>query len=135
MTLPCSDQGCDYVINTHFTAMEQLTLHANSAHMRDARNLTKPDKHPRSEARLDMNEHEFRFFKSPWEDYKNSTGIRGRDLLNEFWITMTPDLKKLAFDQGGKDLLDTEDRKMKKIKCRFFTLRYIQSASMRPSSS
>ena len=63
-----------------------------------------------------MNKHEFRFFQGEWEDYKNSTGICGNDLLSELWITMMPDLKKLAFNQGSKALLDTEVKMMTRIK-------------------
>ena len=96
--------------------MAQLTLHMPHAHMPDVRNVSKPDKHPRPTAKLDMNEHEFRFFQGEWEDYKNSTGIRGTDLLSELWIMLTPDLKKLAFDQGSKALLDTKAKMMARIK-------------------
>ena len=91
-------------------------LHMTHSHLPGVRNFTKQYKHPRPLAKLDMNEHEFRFFQDEWEDYKNSTGLRGNDLLSELWMKMTPDLKKLAFDQGSKALLVTKVQMMARIK-------------------
>ena len=115
-TLPCFVHGCDYVSNPNYFGMQQMALHMPHSHPTEDRNSKKQDKHPRPVAKLDMNEHKFRFFQDEWEDYKNSTGIRGNHLLSELWITMTSDLKKLAFDHGSKALLVTEDQMMAKIK-------------------
>ena len=86
---------------------------ASSAH---AAAPSKVDKRPRPEASQDMSEHEFRFFESEWNLYKRATGIQGQTLVDELWSCMSSDLKKLAFDQGDVDALNTEDLMMKRIK-------------------
>ena len=65
-------------------------------------NSSKQDKHLRPVANLEMTEHQFRFFQDEWASYKNSTKIQGDYLLNDIWLTMSPDLKQLPFDQGGR---------------------------------
>ena len=77
---------------------------------------SKVDKRPRPEASQDMSEHEFRFFESEWNLYKRATGIKGQTLVDELWSCMSSDLKKLAFDQGDVEALNTEDLMMKRIK-------------------
>ena len=79
-------------------------------------NSSKQDKHPRPIAKLEMLEHEFRFFQDEWASYKKSTGIQGNYLLTELWLTILPDLKQLTFDQGRKDSLITETMMMARIK-------------------
>ena len=77
---------------------------------------SKVDKRPLPEASQDMSEHEFRFFESEWNLYKRATGIQGQTLVDELWSCMSSDLKKLAFDQGDVEALNTEDLMMKRIK-------------------
>ena len=77
---------------------------------------SKVDKRPRPEASQDMSEHEFRFFESEWNLYKRATGIQGQTLVDELWSCMSNDLKKLAFDQGDVEALNTEELMMKRIK-------------------
>ena len=78
-------QGCDYVTDPNYDGMAHLTLHMPHADTPEVRNTTKQDKHTRPTAKLDMNEHKFRFIQDEWADYKNSPGIRGKDLLSELW--------------------------------------------------
>ena len=63
-----------------------------------------------------MSEHDWRFFLSEWEDYKRATGVSGQHMLDELWSCMTPDIRRLAFDQGGKANLDTEEKMVMMIK-------------------
>ena len=58
----------------------------------------------------------WRYYVSEWEDYKRATGIKGQDVLDELWSCMTADLKRLAFDQGGKETLNTEALMMARIR-------------------
>ena len=55
-----------------------------------------------------MSEHEFRFFQSEWNLYKRATNIQGQTLVDELWSCMSETLKKLVFDQGDVDGLNTE---------------------------
>ena len=77
---------------------------------------SKVDKRSRPEVTQDMSEHNFRFFESEWNLYKRATGIQGQTLVDELWSCMSSDLKKLAFDQGSIDSLNTEDLMMARIK-------------------
>jgi hypothetical protein len=123
-TLTCSVIGCGFVTQAGFDnegTLQQLSIHSSAAHPppappREPRPFSKVDKHPRPEAKLDMTEHEFRFFQSEWSSYKRATGISGPALMDELWITMSTDLKKLAFDQGDKHTLDTEDKVMERVR-------------------
>ena len=116
--MECSAPECDYTtprgMETHTLALEALKLHVQTAHPPLAaaghveRPASKVDKRQRPEARMEMSEHDWRFFESEWADYKSATGIKGSNLLNELWSCMTDDLRRLAFDQGGKESLTNE---------------------------
>ena len=100
-----------------------MALHMPHAHPKGDRGSKKREKNPRPVATLNMTEHEFCFFRDEWEDYKNSTGIHGSQLINELWLMMPLNLKKLAFNRSGKNSmipspwsLVTEDQMMAKIK-------------------
>ena len=122
----CGVTGCSY--NTPMGAeMEQmlefLRIHVQTAHptqaaatVQPAKATTKVDKRPRPDISCEMSEHDWRFFLSEWEDYKRATGVSGQHMLDELWTCMTPDIRRLAFDQGGKTSLDTEAKMVKMIK-------------------
>ena len=100
-----------------------MTLHTTQAHPTvpqggggDNRPTTKVDKRPRPEISSEMTEHDWRFFLSEWVDYKRATGISGQHLLDELWSCMAPDVKRLAFDQGGKETLTSEDLMLARIR-------------------
>ena len=122
----CSAAGCGWSTPAglpHFEQIIQLmTLHTTQAHPAlqggggDRRPTTKVDKRPRPEISMEMTEHDWRFFLSEWQDYKRATGIAEQDLLDELWSCMTPELKRLAFDQGGKDTLVTEALMLTRIR-------------------
>ena len=65
---------------------------------------------------MDTPEADWRFFLSEWEDYKRVTAISGQSVLDELWSCMKGDLKRLAFDQGGKETLTTEPLMLARIK-------------------
>ena len=65
---------------------------------------------------MDTPEADWRFYLSEWKDYKRVTGIVGQSVLDELWSCMKGDLKRLAFDQGGKETLTTEDLMLARIK-------------------
>jgi hypothetical protein len=76
----------------------------------------KLDRRARPEASVDMSEHDWRFFESEWEDYKTATGVSGPGRLTELWTCMTDELRRLAFNQGGKSGLSTEALMLARIK-------------------
>ena len=105
--------------------LQFLQLHVQSAHptqagatvqVSTAKPTTKVDKRPRPEISCEMSEHDWRIFLSEWEDYKRATGVTDQHMLDELWSCMTPDIRRLAFDQGGKASLDTEIKMMQMIK-------------------
>ena len=116
--MDCSAPECGYStprgMETHTLALEALKLHIQTAHPplpaagHVERPASKVDKRQRPEARMEMSEHDWRFFESEWADYKSATRIGGSNLLNELWSCMTDDLRRLAFDQGGKESLTNE---------------------------
>lgn len=123
--LACSAPECGWTTPRgvpHFEQLIQLmSFHNNQAHPTAAeggnhRPTTKVDKRPRPDVTLEMTEHDWRFFLSEWQDYKRATGISGQHLLDELWSCMTADLKRLAFDQGGKETLTTEDLMLSRIR-------------------
>ena len=63
-----------------------------------------------------MSEHEFRFFQSEWNLYKRATNIQGQTLVDELWSCMSERLKKLVFDQGDVDSLNTDQLMMARTK-------------------
>jgi hypothetical protein len=70
--------------------------------------ITKIDRRSRPVVSIDMSEHDWRFFVSEWEDYKVATGVTGTSLVTELWSCMNDELRRLAFNQGGKTGLTTE---------------------------
>lgn len=63
-----------------------------------------------------MSEHDLRFFCSEWQDYTRATGVQGQHLLDDLWSCMPSDLRMLAYNQGGKEEHDTEDKMMERIR-------------------
>ena len=126
--MTCSAAGCDYSTPEgapDFAAqLTCLSLHTQQAHPAQGaagaaladRPTCKVDKRARPTVSMEMSEHDWRFFLSEWADYKRATGISGQNMLDELWSCMVPDLKRLAFDQGGKDLLNTEDLMLARLK-------------------
>ena len=129
--IPCSAPGCTYVTPENLPTYDLLTthlqLHTNAAHPPPAPpgggvpqpghgQTAKVDKRSRPEATPDMSEHEFRFFQSEWNLYKRATNIQGQTLVDELWSCMSESLKKLVFDQGDVDSLNTEQLMMARIK-------------------
>ena len=113
----CSAPDCDYTVPAKAdlaTALQFLTLHIQTAHPKPPgpnptdRPITKVELRSRPEVTMDTSEADWRFFLSEWKDYKRVTGITGQAILDELWSCMKGDLKRLAFDQGGKDNLTTE---------------------------
>ena len=126
--MTCTAAGCDYSTPDgapDFAAqLTCMSLHTQQAHPTPGaagaasagRPTCKVDKRARPTVSLDMSEHDWRFFLSEWDDYKRATGISGQNMLDELWSCMVPDLKRLAFDQGGKDLLNTEELMLARLK-------------------
>ena len=128
--MTCSAVGCGYSTPEgvpDFTAqLTCLSLHTQQAHPAQvaegvapgpaAHPTCKVDKRARPSVASEMSEHDWRFFLSEWQDYKRATGISGQNMLNELWSCMVPDLKRLAFDQGGKELLNTEALMLARLK-------------------
>ena len=121
--LECSAPGCQYStppgIPDFNQSIQLMAIHTTQAHPgpgQQQRPTTKVDKRPRPEVTQDMSEHDWRFFVSEWEDYKRATGITDQALLDELWSCMAPDLKRLAFDQGGKEALATEELMLARIR-------------------
>ena len=128
--MTCSAAGCEYSTPDgapDFAAqLTCMSLHTQQAHPAQGaagasaasadRPTCKVDKRSRPTVSMEMSEHDWRFFLSEWEDYKRATGISGQNMLDELWSCMVPDLKRLAFDQGGKDLLNTEDLMLARLK-------------------
>ena len=121
----CSAPACDFSTPEECdqnTALQLLTLHTQAAHPTPAaanangRPITKVELRPRPEVSMDTSEADWRFFISEWVDYKRVTGITGQSILDELWSCMKGDLKRLAFDQGGKDTLTTEPLMIARIK-------------------
>ena len=101
--------------------LEFMKLHTQQAHplptkVREDRPTTKVDKRPRPEIQEDMSEHDWRFFLSEWKDYTRATGVIGQHLLDELWNCMSADLRRLAFNQGSKEDLDTEGKMLERIR-------------------
>ena len=104
-------------------ALQFLTLHVQTAHPTapaatnpNSRPITKVETRSRPEVTMDTTEADWRFFISEWDDYKRVTGITGQSILDELWSCVKGDLKRLAFDQGGKDTLTTEPLMIARIK-------------------
>ena len=127
--MACPSPGCAYTTAENLPTYDILTTHlqmhiaTNHAPVPAAGpqpgpppQTAKVDKRSRPEATQDMSEHDFRFFQSEWNLYKRATGIQGQTMVDELWSCMSSDLKKLAFDQGGVDSLNTEDLMMTRIK-------------------
>jgi hypothetical protein len=76
----------------------------------------KVEQRSRPEVTMTTAEPDWRFFLSEWEDYKRVTGVTGQPQLDELWSCMAPDLKRLAFDQGGKENLTSEELMLQRIK-------------------
>ena len=126
----CSHPDCEYLtpenLPTYDLITTHLQLHVNTVHAAPAPGLAqdqvqqvpsaKVDRRPRPEVSLDMTEHDFRFFESEWELYKRATKISGQTLVDELWSCMSPELKKLAFDQGDVQSLNTEKLMMGRIR-------------------
>ena len=101
------------------TALQFMTLHTQQAHPAvppSARPITKVETRSRPDVTMDTPEADWRFFLSEWEDYKRVTAISGQSVLDELWSCMKGDLKRLAFDQGGKETLTTEPLMLARIK-------------------
>jgi hypothetical protein len=131
--LDCSAPGCDFSTPPgapdFAAALQLLTLHTQAKHSQPAaaaptqgvrpqgpQATCKVDKRPRPIVRTDMSEHDWRYFLSEWKDYVQATGISGQSMLGELWSCMEDDLKRLAFDQGGKDGLTDEALMLARIK-------------------
>ena len=63
-----------------------------------------------------MSEHEFKFFQNEWNLYVRATQVQGQALVDELYSTMSAELRKLAYDQGGVEALTTQDQMMERIK-------------------
>ena len=61
---------------------------------------------------MDMTEHKFMFFTNEWHLYKRATNIASQTLVDELYSTMSPDLRKLAYNQGDVEDLVTEELMM-----------------------
>ena len=104
--------------------LEFMRLHTQQAHpptvldptAREPKATTKVDKRPRPVIHEEMSEFDWRFFLSEWQDYTRATGVTGQYLLDELWSCMSADLRRLAFNQGSKEDLDTETKMMERIK-------------------
>ena len=127
--MACSAAGCGYSTPDGAPTFEAqltcLSLHTQQAHPAQRagdgaasadRPTCKVDKRARPTVSMEMSEHDWRFFLSEWKDYKRATGISGQNMLDELWSCMVPDLKRLAFDQGGKEQLNTEDLMLARLK-------------------
>ena len=123
--IPCNAPGCNFVTAaecaTIAQALQHMSLHVQAAHPAPAaaaglRPTTKVEHWSRPEINMDTSERDWRFFLDEWEDYKRATAVTGPAVLDELWSCMTSDLKKLAFDQGGKLALTTEALMMERIK-------------------
>ena len=122
----CYAPNCDFVtpaeVTTIAQALQFMTLHVQAAHpvpvqaVPGPRPTTKVEHWTRPEVNMDTSEKDWRFFLAEWEDYKRATAVVGQAVLDELWSCMTPDLKKLAFDQGGKTALTTEQLMLDRIK-------------------
>ena len=125
--MKCSAPGCPW--NTPIGAelsemLEFMKLHTQKAHpptvaepaVREVRATTKVDKRPRPVVHEEMSEHDWRFFQSEWLDYTRATGVTGQHLLDELWSCMSADLRRLAFNQGSKEDLNTENKMMERIR-------------------
>ena len=126
----CSHQGCHY--NTPVGVpdwagvIQLLQIHTQTAHPPPAppphggdggaSNKEKLDKRPRPEATTNMSEHEFKFFQNEWNLYVRATQVQGQALVDELCSTMSAELRKLAYDQGGVEALTTQDQMMERIK-------------------
>ena len=115
--ITCSALDCPYTVPVDADlniALQFLTLHTQAAHPKPPginptdRPITKVELRSRPAVTMDTSEADWRFFLSEWKDYKRVTGITGQAILDELWSCMKGDLKRLAFDQGGKDNLTTE---------------------------
>ena len=93
-----------------------LYKHCLDPTAREPKATTKVDKRPRPVIHEEMSEHDWRFFLSEWQDYTRATGVTGQYLLDELWSCMSADLRRLAFNQGSKEDLDTETKMMERIK-------------------
>ena len=122
----CSAANCNYVTPAEAATISQalqfLSLHVQAAHpapvaaVPGPRPTTKVEHWTRPEINLDTSERDWRFFLAEWDDYKRATGVTGLALLDELWSCMASDLKKLAFDQGGRTTLNTEQLMLDRIK-------------------
>ena len=122
----CYAPNCDYVTPAETTTIAQalqfMTLHVQVAHPAPVaaapgpRPTTKVEHWTRPEINMDTSERDWRFFLAEWEDYKRATAVTGVAVLDELWSCMASDLKKLAFDQGGKIALVTEQLMLDRIK-------------------
>ena len=126
VALICSAPGCAFATPEAEVALslQVLQLHASLAHpvqaqpvaQLAARPTTKVEARARPKVTMETSEADWRFFRSEWTDYKSATHIADQALLDELWQCMQGDLKRLAFNQGGKDQLTTEDLMMDRIR-------------------
>ena len=126
VALICSAPGCAFATPEAEVALslQVLQLHASLAHpvqaqpvaQLAARPTTKVEARARPKVTMETSEADWRYFRSEWTDYKSATHIADQALLDELWQCMEGDLKRLAFNQGGKDQLTTEDLMMDRIR-------------------
>ena len=119
--MECDVVGCGFKtpdgIPTYDQCLQRLQIHANSVHIQRAASAasSKPDKLRRPSISEGITEADWVWFEDRWTRYKESTGLEGKDIVNQLWDCANKELARRCYEAGNnKDI--TEDELLRRLK-------------------
>ena len=119
--MECDVPGCGFKtpdgIPTYDQCLQRLQIHANSVHIQRATSAatSKPDKLRRPSISEGITEADWVWFEDRWTRYKDSTGLEGKDIVNQLWDCANKELARRCYEAGSnKDI--TEDELLRRLK-------------------
>ena len=110
--MACDVPGCEFKtpegIPMYDLCIQRLQMHitANHAHSGAA---SKPDKLRRPSINEGITEADWVWFEDRWKRYKDSTGLKGNDIINQLWDCAGKDLARRAYESGPNRGITEED--------------------------
>ena len=119
--MECDVAGCGFKtpdgIPTYDQCLQRLRIHASSVHIQRAASAaaSKPDKLRRPSISEGITEADWVWFEDRWTRYKESTGLEGKDIVNQLWDCANKELARRCYEAGNnKDI--TEDELLRRLK-------------------